>query len=107
MRTTNIGDGLRAISFESIWSVAAAREIVGGNRPDIESLVVRELRTGETRRFDRRELGRMHRAPFDTGSASVTIAFDALPVLTCFRAMGWKFPDRTIDLRVEFRNSVN
>jgi DNA polymerase I len=107
MTNTKIGGGLRAIPFKYIACVDFEYQVVGGNKPKPVCMVVREARSGQTRRYGQNELERLRRAPFETGSDSVMVAYAAAAELGCFRVLGWKFPDNVIDLYAEFRNTIN
>lgn len=102
-----IGDGLEAVPFKYVNCVDTEFRSIGGNRPEIVCLVVRELRSGETCRYWQDDLRKMSRAPFETGSDAVMVAFAAQAELSCFQALSWLQPENVIDQYAEFRIQTN
>ncbi len=101
------GGGLEAVPFKYINCVDTEFRSIGGNRPDTVCLVVRELRSGETRRYWQDELRNMSRAPFETGSDSLLVAFAAQAELSCFQVSSWPQPENIVDQYAEFRVQTN
>jgi hypothetical protein len=101
------GGGLDAVPFKYI-NVADTEFISKeGNRPDGVCLVVRELRSGETRRYWQDDLRKMARPPFETGSDSLLVAFAAQAELSCFETWSWRSPANIMDQYAEFRVITN
>jgi DNA polymerase-1 len=76
-----------------------------GEQPDPVCLVARELRSGHQFRFWRDQLGSA--PPYATGSNVLFVAFYASAELGCYHALGWRMPERVLDLFTEFRNHTN
>jgi hypothetical protein len=72
---------------------------------DIVCGVAKNLRTGETRRRRRDEMGP---APFfDCGAEAVLVAYNAQAEMEAHRAMGWLLPDNVICLYAEHMLDTN
>lgn len=76
-----------------------------GERPAPICLVARELRSGRRFRIWRDQFGPA--PPFAIGPDVLFVAFYASAELGCYRALGWRMPERILDLFVEFRNLTN
>lgn len=76
-----------------------------GEQPDPVCLVARELRSGHQFRRWRNQLGSA--PPYATGSNVLFVAFYASAELGCYHALGWRMPERVLDLFTEFRNHTN
>jgi DNA polymerase-1 len=76
-----------------------------GEQPDPVCLVARELRSGHQFRCWRDQLGSA--PPYATGSNVLFVAFYASAELGCYHALGWRMPERVLDLFTEFRNHTN
>ena len=101
------GNGLRAVPFKYINCVDFEYDAGRGNAPEPVCMVVRDLRSGETRRYWQDELRRMQRAPFETGDDAVMLAYAAQAELGCFLPLGWPLPAHVVDLFAEFRTLTN
>ena len=86
-----------AVDFEFIATA--------GNRPVPICFVAHELRSG--RRFrvwrDRFEPA----PPYATGTDVLFVAYYASAELGCYRVLGWRMPERILDLFTEFRARTN
>jgi DNA polymerase I len=69
-----------------------------GEQPDVVCMVAKEVRTGEVTRMWGDELYSLHNSPFDTGPDSLFVAFFVSAELGCFLSLGWKLPERILDL---------
>ena len=101
------GQALEALPFREIWAVDFEFVANTGDRPDPVCMVARELRTGRMIRLWRDDLRKLRRAPFDTGSDALFVAYFAPAELGCFEALGWPHPVRILDLFCEFRAETN
>jgi hypothetical protein len=95
-------------------SLSAFREIVladfefevsPGERPVPICLVAKELRSNRTYRVIQSEFGAA--PPHATGPDVLFVAFYASAELGCYLSLGWRMPDRILDLFTEFRNHTN
>jgi DNA polymerase-1 len=102
-----MGGGLRAVPCKFINYPDFEFQTGRGNRPEVVCMVVREVRSGETRRYWHDELHKMSRAPFETGADAVMVAYAAQAELSCFLALGWPLPANTVDQYAEFRAETN
>jgi hypothetical protein len=107
MSGTAGGGGLSAVPFKYIHYVDFEFQAGRGNRPEVVCMVVREARSGETRRYWQDELHQMPRAPFETGSDAVMVAHAAQAELGCFKARDWPLPRYVLCTYAEFRAQTN
>ena len=70
-------------------------------------LVVRELLSGEVRRYWMDELRQMDQPPFDIGPDALFVAFFASADLSVFLALGWELPTNVFDCYAEFLCQTN
>ena len=70
-------------------------------------LVVRELLSGEVRRYWMDELRQMDQPPFDIGPDALFVAFFASAEFSVFLALGWDLPANIFDCHAEFRCQTN
>jgi hypothetical protein len=89
--------------FEEMWLVDFEFRQPPGERPDPLCMVAREWRSGRLIRLWRNDLRRHLNAPFRTGPKTLFVAFFASAELSCFLALGWKFPRFVLDLYAELR----
>jgi DNA polymerase I len=75
-----------------------------GNLPDVLGLVIRVLNEHlehvRTIRLWRGDFGSA--PPIDLGDDDLFVAYSAQAELTCFKALGWKFPKHIFDLHVAY-----
>jgi hypothetical protein len=79
--------------------------ITPGERPKPVCLVAHELRSGRRFRVWLDQLGAA--PPYATGPDVLFVAYYASAELGCYRALGWRMPERILDLFVEFRVRTN
>ena len=70
-------------------------------------LVVRELLSGEVRRYWMDELRQMDQSPFDIGPDALFVAFFASAEFSVFLALGWDLPTNVFDCYAEFLCQTN
>jgi len=70
-------------------------------------LVVRELLSGEVRRYWMDELRQMDQPPFDIGPDALFVAFFASADFSVFLALGWNLPTNVFDCYAEFLCQTN
>ena len=93
-------------SFESIWFVDFEFCASAGRRPQPLCLVAEELRSGRVvRRWLEGSLS--CNAPYPTDKETLFVSFFASAEISCHLALGWRVPERILDLYVEFRNLTN
>jgi DNA polymerase-1 len=73
-----------------------------GERPDVVCLAAHELRSGQTLRLWRDELGPEPPFPIDDGA--LFVSFVANAECACHLALGWPLPAHELDLSPAFRN---
>ena len=95
------------VPFRLAWLVDFEFRADPGEQPWPVCMVARELSSGREIRYWRDELLSMNEAPFDTGPDSVMVAYAASAELSCFLELGWRLPDRVLDLYAEHRVETN
>ena len=76
-----------------------------GERPDVVCLAAHELRSGQTLRLWRDELG--EQPPYRTDRDVLFVSFVANAECACHLALGWPLPAHVLDLSPAFRNLTN
>jgi DNA polymerase-1 len=98
---------LSPLPFNELWVVDFEFTAPSGGRQCPVCMVAVELLSGQIIRLWADELAELSEAPFDTGRNSLFIAYYASAEIGCFLALGWKVPDRILDLYCEFRAETN
>ncbi len=76
-----------------------------GSRPNVVSLVARELRSGRRFRLWHDQL--RQEPPFRCDNRTLFVAYYAAAELTCHLQLGWPMPNNILDLFAEFRCLTN
>jgi hypothetical protein len=95
--------------FSEVWSVDFEFRQPSDNseRPWPLCMVARELRQRHEIRLWRKDLLKLHTAPFDTGKHSLMVAFAVAAEASCFLAFGWRLPENILDLYAEHLLDIN
>jgi hypothetical protein len=93
------------LPFEEIWLHDFEFISRPGERPDVVCLVAPELRSGQTLRLWRNQLG--PQPPYRSDSGVLFVSFVANAECACHLSLGWPLPARVLDLSPAFRNIVN
>jgi hypothetical protein len=93
------------LPFEQIWFVDFEFIPKPGERPDVVCLCARELRSGQTLRIWRDQLGST--PPYRTDAGVLFVCFVANAECACHLALGWPLPAKILDLSPAFRCFVN
>jgi hypothetical protein len=84
-------------------------EVADGDLPNVLCMVAHELdenlRHVRTIKRWRGEFGAA--PPFDTGPDTLFVAYSAWAEMTCFRVLGWKFPDHIFDQHTAYLAATN
>jgi DNA polymerase I len=91
--------------FEEIWLWDFEYISKPGEYPDVVCLCAKELRTGQTLRLWRDQLGKT--PPFRTDAGVLFVCFVANSECACHLALGWPMPAKILDLSPVFRCVVN
>lgn len=91
--------------FEEIWLWDFEYMSKPGEHPDVVCLCAKELRTGQTLRLWRDQLGKT--PPFRTDAGVLFVCFVANAECACHLALGWPMPAKILDLSPVFRCVVN
>jgi hypothetical protein len=93
------------LPFRKIWLHDFEFVPQPGERPDVVRLAARELRSGQTLRLWRDQLGPL--PPDRTDPDALFISFVANAECACHLALGWPLPAKVLDLNPVFRNLTN
>ncbi len=93
--------------FREIWVLDFEFVANPGERANPVCLVAHELRSGRTLRLWRDELRALKESPIPTGPGSLHVAFFASAEWGCYLALGWRLPERIVDLFAEHRLATN
>jgi DNA polymerase I len=92
-------------AFDEVWLVDFEFVSKPGEHPDVVCLCAKELRTGQTHRLWRNNLGTL--PPYRTDAKALFVCFAATAECACHLALNWPLPERVYDLSPVFRNHVN
>ncbi len=94
--------------FKDIWAVDCEFRSREGNLPDkVVCIVAKELSSGTTKRWWEDELETISNLPALFGKDSCVVAYGIHAELSCFKTLGWDYPENSINLLVEFKNVIN
>ena len=91
--------------YKEVWAVDFEFIARPGENPVPVCLSAQELRSGRQVLLWQDQLGSV--PPYDVSPDSLFIAYYASAELNCHRSLGWKQPERILDLYVEFKNLTN
>src|SRR2546426_2562021 len=91
--------------YREIWAVDFEFIAGTGERPVPVCLCARELRSGRQFRIWQDQFGPA--PPYTTGPDVLLVAYYASAELGCYRVLGWRMPERILDLFTEFRCGTN
>ena len=80
---------------------------LGGERPDVVCMVVKDCRSGRVERYWQNELYGMRSCPFPNGPEDLMVAYYASAEISCILELGWQPPQLIIDLFAEHRVQTN
>ena len=84
-------------------------EVADGDLPNVLCMVAyvldQNLRHVHTVRLWRGEFGTA--PPFDTGPDALFVAYSAVAEMTCFKVLGWKFPEHVFDQHTAYLAASN
>jgi DNA polymerase-1 len=93
--------------FRSVWHVDFEFRPDANHKSVPVSMFAKEHRTGAEISMRRDQLLTCTRAPFDTGSDSLMVAYAAVAELTCFRVLRWPLPHNTLCTYTEASAAIN
>jgi hypothetical protein len=89
--------------FSEIWLVDFEYNQPPGENPDPLCMVAMDVMSDRVLRLWRDQLWSLQSPPIPTGPESLFVAYNASAELSCYAVLGWEFPERILDLYVEFR----
>ncbi len=90
--------------FASVWVVVVAATTRSGEAPSPVALAAQDARTGLLIEIGVPRLLGIRHAPYPTGPQALLVTIDATTVISCHLALGWRVPERILDLMIEHRN---
>lgn len=93
--------------FSSVWFVIAIIRSDAGEKAVPVALAVKEARANVASFRSVSALNSATRAPYPTDATTLIVCIDAVAVASLHLALGWSFPERLVDLMVEYRNFTN
>jgi len=93
--------------FKHVWLVDFEFSAPPGENPKPICLVAWDVVTGDKLRMWEDELTSLSKAPYDTSSDSLFVAFYASAEIGCHLSLGWELPVFVLDLFTEFRVKTN
>ena len=98
---------LLPLPYSESWVVDFEFTAPSGGQQDPVCMLAIELSSGRVIRLWADTLSELSEAPFDTGPNTLFVAYFASVEIGCFLSLGWKVPDRILDLYCEFRAETN
>jgi hypothetical protein len=92
--------------FQSIWIIAVGLERKPGEIATPVLLFALDLKSQKTVQLGRPKLLQVTHPPYPTGPQSLIVTFDATDLMSLHLVLGWRAPERIVDLAIEFRNLV-
>jgi len=93
--------------FQSVWIIAVGLEREPGEIAAPVFLFALDLKSQKTVQLGRPKLLQVTHPPYPTGPQSLIVTFDATHLMSLHLVLGWRAPERIVDLAIEFRNLVN
>lgn len=96
-----------ASHFTSIWIVVVATQLLPGELLLPLGLAAKRLGIDADVALDADGLQKLRQPPYPTDARTLLVTIGASDLVGCHIALGWRTPDRIVDLLVEFRTSSN
>jgi len=93
--------------FSSMWIVVAAVEIVAGEILGPVALAATEAHSDVRIVLDMPELRRADGPPYPTDAQTLLVTIDGQHLAAVHLALGWRMPERLLDLLLEHRNAFS
>ncbi len=95
------------LPYKEIWCCDFEFHGADGDVPVPVCMVAKEARSGQTFRIWQDELAQLTAPPSTPAPTLCSSPFMPVREIGCFLALGWKPPDRILDLFTEFRAETN
>lgn len=92
------------LGFSSIWVIVVAVRVQAGERPQPIALAAKEVCSNDIIEMGTPRLLDVKSPPYPTGPQALVVTINGQEVASFHLAMGWRLPERLIDVMVEFRN---
>ena len=97
----------RCTGFTSVWIVLFTMVATPGEQLKLLMLSAREIETGLAIELGIESLGLVDGPPYPIDAECLLVTINAVDLAGCHVTLGWRMPQRIIDLVVEFRNATN
>jgi hypothetical protein len=98
---------LPCVHFTAIWIVAVVAVSRAGECPEPVALAAIEILGNDIIEVASPRLLALKRPPYPTGQDTLLITVDAHVLAGVHQVLGWRMPERLIDLLIEHRNAIN
>ena len=92
------------LGFSSIWVIVVAVRMLAGERPEPIALAAREIHGNSIIEIGAPRLLDVKRPPYPTGPQALVVTINGQEIAGLHLALGWRMPERLIDVMVEFHN---
>ena len=96
-----------ASHFSSIWIAVVAAQLLPGELLLPLGLAAQRVGVDPGIVLDADGLQKLRQPPYPTDARTLLVTIGASDLVGCHIALGWRIPDRIVDLMVEFRTSSN
>lgn len=93
--------------FSSVWIVVFAVSAVPGENVSPIAMVAKDAASGCLVEVGVPKLLSIRKPPYPTGPRALLVTIDAHQLAACHLTLGWRMPERVLDLLVEHRNTTN
>lgn len=91
--------------FASIWCIVVAADTRPGECPQPIAIAAMDLSSTAVVQVGIPKLRGVRRPPYPTGPYTLIVTIDAQLLAGCHIALGWRMPERIVDLMVEVHNT--
>lgn len=91
--------------FASVWCIVVAAKVDSGEPIEPIALAVLDLAGTKIEQFGMPKLRSVRRPPYPTGPQTLLLTIDAHLFAGCHLALGWRMPERIVDVALECKNS--
>ncbi|MGD9671450.1 MAG: DNA polymerase [Hyphomicrobiaceae bacterium] len=93
--------------FSSIYVIVCHLERCGGDRPSPVYSAVLDYHSCQDIQIGMPKLNRQRQPPYPTGPQALLVTIQAEDLAYVHLALGWRMPERVLDLTIEFWNMIN
>ncbi len=94
-------------AFSSVWIVVFATSAAPGEKTTAIALAARDAASGFLVEIGVPKLLGLRTPPYPTGPQALLVTINAHQLAACHLTLGWRTPERVLDMMVEYRNTMN